>query len=155
MRLNRKWLYLGGLVTILTLLLTLTLALPAGAVGTLDQGNISVDKDYVSPTIESGSDMGLKARTIMVTLDNEDLNSTQSVRKGGDEGPVTITVDYRIDATQTGAFRVQLNAITGRLRHDCSRRKDGDDNAADTTEAAAARILPIVGVRGGRQRYSQ
>ena len=144
MRLNRKWLYLGGLVTIMTLLLTLTWALPAVAVGTLDQGNISVDKDYVSPTIESGSDMGLKARTIKVTLDNEDLNSTQSVRDGGDEGPVTIKVIDALSATRTGAFRVQLNAMTPEFDITVPDGKDADTDP-DTTEDAAARILPIVG----------
>ena len=51
MRLNRKWLYLGGLVTILTLLLTLTLVLPAGAVGRLDSGELSSGVTYVSPTL--------------------------------------------------------------------------------------------------------
>ncbi len=148
MRLNRKWLYLGGLVTILTLLLTLTWALPAGAVGTLDQGNISVDKDYVSPTIESGSDMGLKARTIMVTLDNEDLNSTQSVRDGGDLGPVTIKVTSELIATRTGAFRVQLDSGTDGFAMtvpDGTVKPDDLDNNPETTVGAKLLILPIVG----------
>jgi hypothetical protein len=123
----------------LTLLLTLTWALPAVAVGTLDQGNISVDKDYVSPTIESG-----KARTVKVTLDNEDLNSTQSVRDGGDEGPVTIEVTTSLSATQTGAFRVQLNDTTPGFDMTVPDGKDADTDR-DTTQAAATRILPIVG----------
>ena len=154
MRLNRKWLYLGGLVTILTLLLTLTLVLPAGAVGTLDQGNISVDKDYVSPTIESGSDMGLKARTIMVTLDNEDLNSTQSVRKGGDEGPVTIKVTDLLSATRAGAFRVQLNAITSGFAMTVPDGSD-DGDCRGYHPSRCGKNTPHRRVRGGRQRYSQ
>ena len=56
MRLNRKWLYLGGLVTIMTLLLTLTLVLPAGAVGQLDSGSLDTDDGYVSPDVDLASD---------------------------------------------------------------------------------------------------
>ena len=77
MRLNRKWLYLGGLVTILTLLLTLTLVLPAGAVGQLDRGSLDTDDGYVSPDpdVEDG-DM------IEVTLTNADLDRVSTVEDG-------------------------------------------------------------------------
>ena len=84
-RLNRKWLYLGGLVTILTLLLTLTLVLPAGAVGQLDRGSLDTDDGYVSPDpdVEDG-DM------IEVTLTNAGLDITSTVENDGDFGPVTL-----------------------------------------------------------------
>ena len=70
MRLNRKWLYLGGLVTILTLLLTLTLVLPAGAVGQLDPGSLSTESGYVSPDV----DLDAEDRTVTVTLTNSALD---------------------------------------------------------------------------------
>ena len=98
MRLNRKWLYLGGLVTILTLLLTLTLVLPAGAVGQLDRGEISTDVDYVSP--DDG--LGVDARTVEVSLTISDLNITQTVEEDGDFAAVTLTVaDLAADGATT------------------------------------------------------
>ena len=145
MRLNRKWLYLGGLVTILTLLLTLTLVLPAGAVGTLDEGSISVDKEYVSPTVESGTDNGLKARTVKISLDNADLTSTQSVRDGGDVGPVTIRVVTAILATGPGSFRVQLNADPVDTGFAITVPSADQGEPDETTLVAMSRILPIVG----------
>ena len=76
MRLNRKWLYLGGLVTILTLLLTLTLVLPAGAVGQLDRGSLDTDDGYVSPDPDvKDGDM------IEVTLTNAGLDITSTVEE--------------------------------------------------------------------------
>ena len=86
MRLNRKWLYLGGLVTILTLLLTLTLVLPAGAVGQLDRGSLDTDDGYVSPTDEGDS-------MIEVTLTNAGLDITNTVEDDGDFESVTLTVN--------------------------------------------------------------
>ena len=101
-RLNRKWLYLGGLVTIMTLLLTLTLALPAGAVGQLDPGNLSTDDGYVSPS-DDGDAM------IEVTLSNSGLDITQTVEKDGDFGPVTLTVaDRGISAVNYSSVTVDL-----------------------------------------------
>ena len=87
MRLNRKWLYLGGLVTILTLLLTLTLVLPAGAVGQLDRGSLDTDDGYVSPTADGDS-------MIEVTLTNCGLGSHHDRGDGGDIDPVVITVHW-------------------------------------------------------------
>ena len=91
MRLNRKWLYLGGLVTILTLLLTLTLVLPAGAVGQLDDGSVSTDVDYVSPDTEKLLDPD--DRTVTATLVNGDLDGTDTVEKDGDFEAVELQVD--------------------------------------------------------------
>ena len=112
MRLNRKWLYLGGLVTILTLLLTLTWALPAGAVGQLDPGNLSTDDGYVSPDpdVDDG-DM------IEVTLSNSGLDITQTVEDDGDFGPVTLTATARILAVEHSSITVDLaaNSSTGGL----------------------------------------
>ena len=110
MRLNRKWLYLGGLVTIMTLLLTLTWALPAGAVGQLDPGNLSTDDGYVSPTAD-GDDM------IEVTLSNSGLDITQTVEDDGDFGPVTLTVAQNIDAVNHASITVdlELGTSTGSL----------------------------------------
>ena len=100
MRLNRKWLYLGGLVTIMTLLLTLTWALPAGAVGQLDPGNLSTDDGYVSP---AGGDA-----MIEVTLSNSGLDITQTVEDDGDFGPVTLTVAKEILAVNNSSITVDL-----------------------------------------------
>ena len=94
MRLNRKWLYLGGLVTILTLLLTLTWALPAGAVGQLADGSLSADKEYVSPDLVLVPDPATAPhpRAVKVTLSNADLDSNKSVKDDGDFGQVVLAV---------------------------------------------------------------
>ena len=151
MRLNRKWLYLGGLVTILTLLLTLTLVLPAGAVGTLDGGSVSVDKDFVSPAVQSGGDSttGLEARTVEVTLSNSELTSTEEVAPGADLGPVTILIGGGgVSATDRGSFRVQLSVAPVGTNATASVPQDdldADNDGTTTTVEAQAAILPIVG----------
>ena len=101
MRLNRKWLYLGGLVTILTLLLTLTLVLPAGAVGQLDRGSLDTDDGYVSPTADGDS-------MIEVTLANAGLDLVSSVEDDGDIDPVVITVLEDLDAATHSLIRINL-----------------------------------------------
>ena len=101
MRLNRKWLYLGGLVTILTLLLTLTLVLPAGAVGQLDPGSLDVDTGYVSPD----SDLPAKDRMIEVTLTNSNLDDTRTVAEDGDFEAVMIEVQQDISAREVSRIR--------------------------------------------------
>ena len=129
MRLNRKWLYLGGLVTILTLLLTLTLALPAGAVGQLDPGNLSTDDGYVSPS-DDGDDM------IEVTLSNSGLDINETVEKDGDFGPVTLTV------AGGGITAVQYSSVTVDLK------TSGSTNsllAVDFDDDMVADVLPITG----------
>ena len=105
MRLNRKWLYLGGLVTILTLLLTLTLVLPAGAVGQLDRGSLDTDNGYVSPDpdVENG-DM------IEVTLSNAGLDRVSTVEDGGDIDPVVITTPSHVSAASVSLIRVNIEA---------------------------------------------
>ena len=93
MRLNRKWLYLGGLIAILTLLLTLTWALPAGAVGRLDRGNLSTDVAFISPTLTHTSvEESAKLRDVKVTLENSALDLTRTVEKSGDYEAVMLTV---------------------------------------------------------------
>ena len=111
MRLNRKWLYLGGLVTILTLLLTLTLVLPAGAVGQLDPGTLSTDADYVSPDMDLPDD----DRTVKVTLSNGDLDGLETVGRGDDpDHPVVeFVVSERIDATNVASITVNIRAKAG------------------------------------------
>ena len=131
MRLNRKWLYLGGLVTILTLLLTLTLVLPAGAVGQLDRGSLDTDDGYVSPNpdVEDG-DM------IEVTLTNAGLDITSTVEEDGDFGPVKLTVAADgINAVEHSSVTVDilLGTSTGSL---LSVNLGGD---------AATDVLPITG----------
>ena len=168
MRLNRKWLYLGGLVTILTLLLTLTLALPAGAVGTLDEGSLSTDVDYVSPdTVNLGEPDAGKPhpRAVKVTLANGDLNKTQTVERDGDFEAVELTVTGvgtpgRIDPVAFPTVLVNiLNGTstigvgtTGLLMVEIP---DADDDPGDLIEndetpgedyaGAVAKILPITG----------
>ena len=129
MRLNRKWLYLGGLVAILTLLLTLTLALPAGAVGQLDPGNLSTDDGYVSPT-DDGDAM------IEVTLSNSmTLDLTSTVEDGGDIDPVVISVPALHAATHS---LIRVNIATGEAVPIGVTRALPDDAVADD-------VLPITG----------
>ena len=128
MRLNRKWLYLGGLVTIMTLLLTLTLALPAGAVGQLDPGNLSTDDGYVSPTADGDA-------MIEVTLSNSDLDLTSTVEDGGDIDPVVISVPALHAATHS---LIRVNIETGEAVPTGVTRALPDDAAADD-------VLPITG----------
>ena len=130
MRLNRKWLYLGGLVTIMTLLLTLTWALPAGAVGQLDPGNLSTDDGYVSPS-DAGDAM------IEVTLSNSGLDITQTVEKDGDFGPVTLTVADR------GISAVNYSSVTVDLLDGGS--TDGLLAVALDDDVMVADVLPITG----------
>ena len=128
MRLNRKWLYLGGLVTILTLLLTLTWVLPAGAVGHLDSGSLTTDDGYVSPTSDGDS-------MIEVTLTNSNLDLYSTVEDGGDIGPVTLTLNNDINAVTYGTVTVDIldgNSTGGLL--------DVDLNGAVVTD-----VLPIAG----------
>lgn len=138
-RLNRKWLYLGGLVTILTLLLTLTWALPAGAVGTLDDGELSADKDFVS-TVSTGTDApSTMDRTVEVTLTNADLDSTMSVRNNGDFDAVTIAgtatvltdASITVNITAGGAGNPSTVSVTRPSRNG--------------TVVAADAVLPIIG----------
>ena len=137
----------------LTLLLTLTWVLPAGAVGQLDEGDVSVDKDYVSPTVTSGTDMGVGARTVEVTLENSDLTSTESVRVGGDLGAVTIAfagteAAPTIDSTHVRRFRIRImdessgaEGGTTNITGVTVARPTDDDNATRPADA----VLPIVG----------
>ena len=106
MRLNRKWLYLGGLVTILTLLLTLTLVLPAGAVGQLDRGSLDTDDGYVSPTADGDS-------MIEVTLANSGLDLTTTVEDGGDIDSVVINVAQDLHAATHSLIRVNVDSQEG------------------------------------------
>ena len=112
MRLNRKWLHLGGLVTILTLLLTLTLVLPAGAVGQLDPGSLSTESGYVSPDV----DLDAKDRTVTVTLTNSDLDGIHTVGRGSDPDydAVTFTVPTSgINATEVSSITVNIRTLMG------------------------------------------
>ena len=136
MRLNRKWLYLGGLVTILTLLLTLTLALPAGAVGHLDPGNLSTDDDYVSPS-DDGDDM------IEVTLSNSGLDITQTVEDDGDFGPVTLKVNNPIMAVTYSSITVDL--FDGMSTGDLLAVDLNDDDDTLDYKGMVTKVLPITG----------
>ena len=107
MRLNRKWLYLGGLVTIMTLLLTLTWALPAGAVDHLNNGSLATDVDYVSPDT---TNLDADDRMIEVTLTNETLDNTLTVEEDGDFGAVSIEVIQDISARTTGEITVEIDS---------------------------------------------
>ncbi len=149
MRLNRKWLYLGGLIAMLTLLLTLTWVLPAGAVGTLDGGSVSVDKDYVSPNPDTTNIAdNLKARTVKVTLENSGLTENEAVQTGSDLGPIRIEVGTEIPSTDS-TFRVEIGAaaVQNGLTITAEDGPDEGDTARDalTVAAVAARFLPIVG----------
>ena len=116
MRLNRKWLYLGGLITILTLLLTLTWVLPAGAVGTLDDGELSADKSFVSPTLGDTAE-DIKARTVAVTVTNSALTSSNTIDGDSKTAQVVLTVVTAdadaITPTTTPLLIVDLNAAPG------------------------------------------
>ena len=107
MRLNRKWLYLGGLVTILTLLLTLTWVLPAGAVDHLNNGSLATDVDYVSPDT---TNLDADDRMIEVTLTNDSLDNTLTVEEDGDFGAVIIEVIQDISARITGEITVEIDS---------------------------------------------
>ncbi len=136
MRLNRKWLYLGGLVTIMTLLLTLTWALPAGAVGQLDPGNLSTDDGYVSPTDDGGA-------MIEVTLSNSGLDITQTVEDDGDFGPVTLTVNNPIMAVTYSSITVDL--LDGTSTSDLLDVDLKDDDTTLDYEGMVTKVLPITG----------
>ena len=107
MRLNRKWLYLGGLVTILTLLLTLTLVLPAGAVDHLNNGSLATDVDYVSPDT---TNLDADDRMIEVTLTNDSLDDTITVEEDGDFGAVSIEVIEVISPRTTTEITVEIDS---------------------------------------------
>ena len=155
MRLNRKWLYLGGLITILTLLLTLTWVLPAGAVGILDSGTVSVDKDYVSPDPDSTGDANTDDRTVEVTLENSDLTSNQSVRDGGDFDAVVIEVTGGVDIVTYDDIRINLtgdptadpNVPTDNIQNNLSASRPLTPSTTDdaSLRVTALDILPIVG----------
>ena len=143
MRLNRKWLYLGGLVTILTLLLTLTLVLPAGAAGTLDEGNLSSDKEFVSPVVDTGADDGLAARTVKVTLENTGLDSETSVEQGGGIDGVEIRVTATAGVPSLSNSRIRVN-----IQEDGAFPPTTMEIFLPTiqgADATPAQVLPIVG----------
>ena len=167
MRLNRKWLYLGGLVTILTLLLTLTLALPAGAVGTLDEGSLSTDVDYVSPDtkkLPTPTDINdPHPRAVKVTLSNVDLDSTMSVGIDGDFEAVKLTFPDDVDPLSVSAIRLNIVGIPGdgatpgrgfgepsdSVLVTLPTKPDGtnlpDDADSDPDYVPAVKLLPIIG----------
>ena len=133
MRLNRKWLYLGGLVTILTLLLTLTLVLPAGAVGQLDRGSLDTDDGYVSPTADGDS-------MIEVTLSNSGLDITSTVEEDGDFEAVSLTVNMNDNVD--GIMAVDYSTVTVDLRDGTS---TGGLLVVDLGTDRADDVLPISG----------
>ena len=149
MRLNRKWLYLGGLVTILTLLLTLTLALPAGAVGQLDDGSLSTDVDYVSPDLELDD---VDDRTVKVTLSNSDLDGTKSIADDGDYDPVevrfiTVAGDTGVNALDTSRIRIDLSGDVAADGAENEGTIAGNPATVRVTlpTGDSADILPIIG----------
>ena len=89
----------------LTLLLTLTLALPAGAVGQLNNGSLDTDTDYVSPDL----DLSAGERIVEVILTNDALDNTMTVEDGGDFEAVVIEVRQNIQARTTGSIRVEID----------------------------------------------
>ena len=140
MRLNRKWLYLGGLITILTLLLTLTWVLPVSADSHWDAGTVAVDKDYVSPDNTNITDPD--DREVTVTLSGTTLDSNLSVKKNGDIESVRIEIgENTIPVITTGSFRVQISNESSSIG---DATVDRPPDAADT-DLAAARVLPIIG----------
>ena len=144
MRLNRKWFYLGGLVTILTLLLTLTLVLPAGAVGQLDRGSLASDVDYVSP--DSTNIAAAKDRTVAVTLTNPDLDINKTVEEDGDFEAVVLEIVTVIDAQQNATMRVSLDTEADQDVGDGSVKVLYPKGTAATPLVIEDnKILPIVG----------
>ena len=137
MRLNRKWLYLGGLVTILTLLLTLTLVLPAGAVGRLDNGSIIADKAFVSPNLDDADD-----RTVKATVTNSALDSTEIIDDDNDAvDQVVLTVgDRPITPTGTQLLVVDLNVGTSTTN---APAESGGDPGIEVTDLSN-RHLPVL-----------
>ncbi len=112
MRLNRKWFYLGGLVTILTLLLTLTLVLPAGAVGRLDPGSLTAGKAFVSPdgAVETTVSDPATDGTIKVTMTNLALDVVQTVDENNDDIlQVVLSVTAAISPTSTDLLVIDLD----------------------------------------------
>ena len=158
-RLNRKWLYSGGLVAILTLLLTLTWVLPAGAVGRLDRGSLDTDKTYVSPDAKvqpalDAAEDDPHPRAVKVTLTNEDLDGTQTVGRGGDFGQIILTVPQAqsdgVPVVDHGSFSVNIESGDATEETVVLTLKNGDDTVAvgDANDAWATQVkkrLPITG----------
>ena len=143
MRLNRKWLYSGGLVAILTLLLTLTWVLPAGAVGTLDEGNVDTDVDYVSPDLDLDRENATDPhpRAVTVTLSNSDLDTSKTVGVDNDLGGVRIQLGADASSARFDSLRLLLNTTEAQGAEvpgnpTVTYLKDGE---------TAASLLPITG----------
>ena len=130
----------------LTLLLTLTWVLPAGAVGRLDNGDVTANKSFVSPdgVLQDAvpTPGPASAGTIQVTVTNSDLDSTMSVSDGGDIGPINIHVDAVQNVTATGSFRVLLGGIENAAFDATSPIVDGTNTPYNTATTDFVITIP-------------
>ncbi len=140
MKRNKTWFSLG-LVALSALALTLILmVLPAGAAHNDPDivGTVTVNPEAVSPNDGSGlkADVGLKARTITVTVTDPNLNTIQFVGEGpnGEEaGDPRETITIPDTAAGIGPFLVALGDTDGNGIGNAiaDRNHDGEVDASD------------------------